>query len=70
MENATLNYKSNLKVLLAKRNMSSRKLSSLTGLSSVTVSKILNNKLESATLGMLNKICSALECNLNELIIH
>lgn len=64
----TINYKSNLRVLLAKKRLSIRAFSELSGISTVTLSKISNDKLDSTTLGTLKKICSILECSLKDLI--
>lgn len=60
-------YKPLLKTLID-RNMSLSDLANATGLSSAIIAKV--NKNENMTMGSLDKICSVLDCDIDEVIAY
>ena len=60
--------KSNLKVLLAKRNFTQTQLSDLTGIRQPTISAIALGTQKQYPVGVLDKICGTLNCTVGELL--
>lgn len=56
-----------LKELLEKKYMHIRQLSFITGISYNNLHKFCNNKTKQASFDNLEKICKALNCNLNDI---
>ena len=62
--------KSNLRVLLAIKEMSQTKLSELTGIRPATISSIVHNTCKLIPIHALDKMCKALECNVGDLFVY
>lgn len=59
----------NLLMLMAKRNVRTvTELHQLTGVSRVTLSKVLNGKVDSISLSTIIRICQGLNCEVGELV--
>ena len=61
--------KNNLLVLLAKKGMTVKDLSEKTGLSMPTLYSIKNENCKSVKFDTINKICTALECSVDDFIV-
>lgn len=60
--------KSRLRVLLAERNMTQRQLAEKTGIRPPTISALCNNTLKRIPFEVIDKICSALDCEPSDLL--
>lgn len=61
--------KLNVKYLLEKNNKSAYWLEQQTGISHATIYKIVNNQTTMISLNNIDKLCTALNCTPNDLII-
>lgn len=59
--------KSNLKVLLAQRDMTQSKLSELTGIRPGTITNIVNNNIKQIPVDAVCKICKLLQCDIGDI---
>ena len=59
--------KSNLKVMLAKREMTQTELAQRTSVRPPTISAIANNSAKHIPIDVLNKLCKVLGCNVGDL---
>ena len=59
--------KSNLKVLLAKREMTQKELAQRTSVRPPTISAIATNTIKEIPISVLDKICKELNCNVGDL---
>ena len=57
-----------LKVVLAMRDMTQKQLSEITGIRPPTISAIANGTIKHLPLGVLERICEALNCNVNDIV--
>lgn len=57
-----------LKVLLAERSMTQKKLAELTGIRPPTISAICNGTIKELPVGVLEKICCTLNCTVEDLV--
>ena len=57
-----------LKVLLAEQNMTQKRLAELTGIRPPTISAICNGTIKELPVGVLEKICAALNCAVNDIV--
>ncbi len=57
-----MSIKFNLKKLLALKEMTQKELSEITGIRPPTISAICNNSIKEVPVGVIEKICKALEC--------
>ena len=62
--------KSNLKVLLAMKDMSQTKLSELTGIRPATITSMVHNKAKCISINAVDKICKVLNCNIGDLFTY
>ncbi len=60
--------KINLRRLLAEKSMTQSELAALTGIRPSTICDICNNTCSFLKIDNINKICSVLECDIQELI--
>lgn len=60
--------KSRLRVLLAERNMTQKQLAEETGIRPPTISALCNNTLKRIPLDVIDKICTALDCEPSDLL--
>lgn len=61
----------NLRIIMAKEKLNINQVAEMTGLSQPTVSKLYNNNpqdVKTAKLETIDKLCTALNCRLNELL--
>ena len=61
--------KINLRCLLADRNMTQAELAEQTGIRPSTICDMYNNTCSFLKIENIDKICSVLECNIQELIL-
>lgn len=59
-----------LKVELAKKDLSQKQLSELTGVRLPTISDMVTNKAKHISVENLDKICNTLECNVSDIYVH
>ena len=59
--------KSNLKVLLAKREMTQKELAQRTSVRPPTISAIANDKIVTLPISVLDRMCKELNCNVGDL---
>lgn len=59
--------KSNLKVLLAKKDINQRELSKLTGIREQTISNIINNKIKQIPVEAACQMCKLFDCQLSDI---
>lgn len=57
-----------LKVVLAEREMTQTKLSELTGIRLPTITNLATNKIRELPVGVLDKLCKALDCTPGDLL--
>lgn len=57
-----------LKVMLAEREMTQRTLSDISGVRLPTISSIATGKVKEIPIGVLDKLCAALECQPGDLL--
>lgn len=57
-----------LKVLLAEQSMTQKRLAELTGVRPPTISAICNGTIKELPVGVLEKICAALNCAVNDIV--
>lgn len=62
--------KSNLRVLLAMREMSQTKLSNLTGIRPATITSMVHNTCKLIPVHSLDKMCKVLDCNVGDLFTY
>ena len=62
--------KNYLSKLLGERRMTQAELSRLTGIRAATINEIYNELAERISLEHLDKICEALNCSLDELLVY
>ena len=60
--------KNNIPVQMAEKRMNIQKVSDLTGISSTTLSKIVNDKFTRIDLKTIDVLCKVLECNTQDLL--
>jgi putative transcriptional regulator len=58
----------NLDVMLAKRNMRSRELATLVGITEVNLSLLKSGKVKGVRFDTLERICAALECQPGDIL--
>lgn len=59
-----------LRVLLAERNMTQKELAEKTGIRPPTISAICTGTIKELPVGVIEKICEVLECNVCDIIEH
>jgi len=59
-----------LREILNQRNKSIYWLNKETGIASSTLSRICNNKTSSIEFSVLDKICTALDCEVSDILVH
>lgn len=59
-----------VKVMLAKREMTQKQLSELTGVRPTTISKICLGTIKELPVNVLDKLCTVLDCQPNDLMTH
>lgn len=64
----SLPLKFKLKVLLAEQSMTQKRLAELTGVRPPTISAICNGTIKELPVGVLEKICAALNCAVNDIV--
>ena len=70
MVNGLDNVEIKLFEMMGKRNIrSASKLAEMSGLSGEHIRRIINNKVSSVKLDTIIKLCEALECEIEELIV-
>ena len=57
-----------LKVLLAEQSMTQKRLAELTGVRPPTISAICNGTIKELPVGVLEKICAALNCAVDDIV--
>ena len=63
-----MQLKFKLKVLLAEQSMTQKRLAELTGVRPPTISAICNGTIKELPVGVLEKICAALNCAVNDIV--
>ena len=62
--------KSNLKVLLAKHELTQKQLADKIGTRQATISSICNNKIKQIPVGIVNDICNLFECQISDIFTY
>lgn len=62
--------KSNIKVLLAMKEMTQTQLSNLTGIRPATITSMIHNTCKLIPIHALNKMCEVLDCNVGDLFTY
>jgi len=62
--------KSNLKILLAKHELTQKQLANKIGIRQATISSICNNKIKQIPIDIVNNICNLFECQVSDVFIY